>query len=225
MDRCPGLDRWGGGSPLAFGGGLGCFATAVGLGGNGFIAAFVCGVVLRYVVGERFGNAVELAEDVGQLGASVTFVLFGALMVWPAFGVLSWPIAICAVATLAFGRMIPVALAMIGAELKAPTIVFLGWFGPRGLASMLFGLLVVVERGREADQLFSIIALVVFASVVLHGATAAPGARAYARWFARNEEALDAETPAMAELRLRWNRLHLTEQPLVRRPRHERDHS
>lgn len=174
---------------VAFACALGTFATSTALGGNGFLAAFVCGLVLRHRLGSTAAGHIELAEDAGQVGAAVTFVLFGALIVIPALEALSWLVVACAVATLTIGRMIPVGISMIGSGLKLPTIGFLGWFGPRGLASMLFGLLIVTETGGDMESaalgqsLFSVITLVVLASIVAHGITAAPGASRYGAWF------------------------------------------
>jgi len=189
---------------------LGGVAVAYGLatttGGNGFIAAFVAGLALRLAFGDDASKHTELAEDLGQVGASVTFMLFGAMMVGPALGAATIPIVVCAVGTLTVGRMLPVRIAMVGSGLKPPTTAFIGWFGPRGLASMVFGLLVVVERGQGADGLFSIISLVILASVVLHGITASPGVSLYSRWFAANGHPEMSESMAVPEMPVRWRR-------------------
>lgn len=193
---------------IALSGAVAAFATSVALGGNGFIAAFVCGLVLRFFMGATATKNVELVEEVGQVGASATFVIFGALMVWPAFEVVDLPVLICALGTLTVGRMLPVVIAMLGTGLSRPTVAFLGWFGPRGLASMLFGLLVVTDGEIEqSDQLFAIIAVVVVASVVLHGMTASPLARRYSDWFAlHGRAAAMPEAMMVPESRLRWRR-------------------
>lgn len=169
---------------LALGGALAAFAAATAAEGNGFIAAFVCGLLVRAFMGEPVDEHTELAEDAAQIGAAATFVVFGALLVWPAVEVLTVPIAACAIGTLTIGRIIPVWVAMLGAGLRTPTIAFVGWFGPRGLASMVFGLLVVQQESLTGrSDLFSVIVLVIIASVVLHGVTAAPLAKRYAAWF------------------------------------------
>jgi sodium/hydrogen antiporter len=111
-------------------------------------------------------------------------VIFGALLVWPAFEHLTPAVALCAICTLTVGRMLPVGIALIGSGLDRRTVAFIGWFGPRGLASMVFGLLVIQEEtlvGR--DELFGVIVVVIVASVVLHGVTAAPLAARYGRWY------------------------------------------
>lgn len=193
---------------VALGCGLGAYAGAETLGGNGFLAAFACGLAIRYRLGSDAAEHAELAEDIGQVGASATFVLFGALLVVPALEVLSPAVVLCALGTLSLGRMIPVAVAMLGAGLKAPTVAFMGWFGPRGLASMLFGLLVAAERGVEsAEDLFAVVVLVVLGSVVLHGVSAAPGARRYGAWFTEHGRHHDMpEAEMVTETPMRWDR-------------------
>ena len=80
--------------------------------------------------------------------------------------------------------MVPVAVAMIGTRAARPTVAFVGWFGPRGLASILFGLLLLEEELEAASSLFAVVTWTVLLSVVLHGATAAPLARRYGAWWA-----------------------------------------
>ena len=75
----------------------------------------------------------------------VTFVLFGAILLGPALGELSWELVLYAVLSLTLVRMVPVAIAMLGSGARAPTVGFLGWFGPRGLASIVFAVIVIEE--------------------------------------------------------------------------------
>ena len=169
---------------LMLGGALAAFAGSITAGGNGFIAAFVCGLLLRAFMGDPVDTHTTLTEDAGQIGATATFVLFGAVLVWPAFDALTPLVAVCAIATLTLGRMVPVAISLLGAGLRPTTVAFIGWFGPRGLASMVFGLLVIQEEtlvGRE--RLFAVIVIVIVSSVVLHGMSAAPLANRFGRWF------------------------------------------
>ena len=189
---------------VAIGGSLAAFSGVTLIGGNGFITAFVCGLALRHTMGERAAKHTELAEDAGQIGASATFVLFGALLVVPGFQFFSLPVAICAILTLTVVRMLPVRLSMLGTGLALPTVAFLGWFGPRGLASMLFGLLLVAERGGESEELFAVVTIVIVASVFLHGMSSAPGAAAYSRWFEKHGDPEMAEAGEMAETPVRW---------------------
>ena len=155
---------------------------AIAFDGNGFIATFVAGLVFGRVAqrSERLG---EYTEDTAQLAAAVSFFLFGNLLLGPAISALSLAVIGCAVAVLTVDRMIPVAVAMVGTHAAAATVAFVGWFGPRGLASILFGLL-LLEEGEVGSDLFDVVAWTVVLSVVAHGATAAAGARRYGRWWA-----------------------------------------
>lgn len=190
---------------VAFACGLAAFAGSTALGGNGFLAAFVCGLVLRYRLGEAAAHHTELAEDAGQIGAAATFVIFGALIALPSLKELTLPIVACALGTLTIGRMLPVAISLIGSNLKATTVGFLGWFGPRGLASMLFGLLIVTEGSVPmGEDLFAVISLVVLASILLHGISAAPWANRYGSWFAQHgRQQPMAEAEMVMESRVR----------------------
>jgi NhaP-type Na+/H+ or K+/H+ antiporter len=164
---------------------LAAFGLSSGVGGNGFIAAFVCGLAVRTLLGPTTHQHLELVEDLGQVGAAVTFMGFGALLLWPAFELATMPVVVCAIAALTVGRIVPVAAATLGTGMRAPTVGFLGWFGPRGLASMVFALLAVSESEIDApDEFLSVIVIVITASVVLHGLTAAPAAKRYGAWFA-----------------------------------------
>lgn len=161
------------------------FVLAHALGGNTFIAAFVAGVSFRVVGDTEAEHLTEYTEDSGQLLASITFVVFGNALLGPTLDDLTWQIALCAAATLTVGRMLPIAVSLVGTGLRPPTIAFLGWFGPRGLASILFALTVLEETdGSPQDELFVVVAWTVLASVVLHGATASWGASRYGAWYA-----------------------------------------
>ncbi|MEM9610375.1 MAG: cation:proton antiporter [Actinomycetota bacterium] len=187
---------------------IGAWSLASTLDGNGFIAAFVAGLTLAVTTDGEGEEHVLVAEDVGQLLALVAFVLFGALFVGPALGELTVPVLVCAVGTLTMGRMLPVAVSLTGTGLRRPTVAFIGWFGPRGLASLLFGLLLVTEAEIEAgDDLFTVITTVVLASIILHGMTAGPLARRYGRWYASmDDEDMVEDAETMGPIRPRWYR-------------------
>lgn len=161
---------------LAILGGLCLLVVGAGeLGGNGFVAAFVGGIALRASVGQAAEEWIGLTRDLGGLGAIVAFSVFGATMVGPSLEAVTPLVLVCAVGTLTVGRMMPVAIALWGNGLERREVAFIGWFGPRGLASVLFGLLLVTEADMAlADDLFAVVVVVVLASVVLHGMTAAP---------------------------------------------------
>ena len=160
------------------------YGTAAALGGSGFIAAFVAGVTFRLVLGRDPERLNELSEQVGGVLNGVTFVFFGAILLGPALGELSWELVLYAVLSLTVVRMLPVAIAMLGTRARAPTLGFLGWFGPRGLASIVFAVIVVEESNLPHEHMIVLaIYLTVGLSVFAHGLSAAPLAARYARWY------------------------------------------
>ena len=160
------------------------YTLAAALGGSGFIAAFVAGIVFRLVAADHAKEVTFLAEQTGELLNAVTFLLFGALLLGPALGDLDWPIALYAVASLTVVRMLPVALAMVGAGMRRVTVGFLGWFGPRGLASIVFVLILLEETDLpERSLMLTVVTWTVALSVYAHGLTAGPGAARYADWY------------------------------------------
>jgi NhaP-type Na+/H+ or K+/H+ antiporter len=160
------------------------YGIAAALGGSGFIAAFLAGAIFGALVSRESEQASRLNEELGGLLGGVTFLIFGAVLLGPALEHVSWQIALYAVLSLTVVRMLPVAIAMIGTGAGRPTVGFLGWFGPRGLASIVFAVIVVEEAhlpGTETILLTTY--LTIGLSVVAHGITAAPLARRYARWY------------------------------------------
>ncbi len=129
------------------------YGTAIALGGSGFIAAFVAGVTFRLALRRDPGEINELGERVGNVLSGITFVLFGAILLGPALGELSVELVLYAVLSLTVVRMLPVAIALLGTHPKLPTLAFLGWFGPRGLASIVFAVIVVEESELPNEQL------------------------------------------------------------------------
>jgi sodium/hydrogen antiporter len=160
------------------------YGIASGLHGSGFIAAFVAGMVFRAALGSDPEELNRLTEEAGAVLNGVTFVLFGAILLGPALSELSWRLALYAVLSLTVIRMIPVAIAMAGSRARTPTVGFVGWFGPRGLASIVFAVIVVDESGLAHEHVIVLaIYLTVGLSVIAHGLTAAPLAARYARWY------------------------------------------
>ena len=106
------------------------YGIAVALHGSGFIAAFVAGLVFRAVIKRDPEDVNRLTEEVGGVLNGVTFIFFGAILLGPALGEISWELALYAVLSLTVVRMLPVAIAMLGSHARVPTVGFLGWFGP-----------------------------------------------------------------------------------------------
>ena len=168
--------------PLA-GAGL-AFGLADPIGGSGFIAAFVGGFVFGAIRRRSGGEVGHLIEELGEVFNAVTFIVFGAVLLGPVLGDVTWSVALYAVLSLTVVRLIPVAIAMIGTGARRQTLAFLGWFGPRGLASIVFAVLVLEEGGLPHDDLIlTTIYVTIGLSVLAHGLTAAPLANRYAAWY------------------------------------------
>ncbi len=160
------------------------YGIAAPLGGSGFIAAFVGGVIFGGL--RRRGGAEDtyFLDQAGGLLDAVTFLFFGAILLGPSLGHLTWQVALYAVLSLTVVRMAPVALAMWGSKAQRPTVAFLGWFGPRGLASIVFGVIVVEDANLPHTGTILVVTYVtVGLSVLAHGLSAAPLAARYARWY------------------------------------------
>jgi sodium/hydrogen antiporter len=167
----------------------GSYTLAVVVDGSGFIAAWVAGfafgVALRRSEAEPLAaedRVGDLAEQLAELLASLSFLLFGAVLLGPALQHLDWRIVTYAVLSLTVIRMLPVALSLAGSRLSPPTVAYIGWFGPRGLASVVFGLLVVEEHVPGVQLLGRVIAVTVALSVLLHGASAVLLSERYGAW-------------------------------------------
>lgn len=161
------------------------FALSELLGGNGFIAAFVAGLSFGQVARAQCPHAADFAEDEGQLLTMLTFLLFGASMAGPALTEASVQVLLYAVLSLTVVRTAPVAVALLGAGLSIPTLGFVGWFGPRGLASILFAVLIVEDADLAVQsQIVTIVSWTVLLSIFAHGASARPAAEAYGRHVA-----------------------------------------
>jgi sodium/hydrogen antiporter len=159
------------------------FPLAEEIGGSGFIAAFVGGMVFGRFRRQSGGEVGYLMEEAGALLGAVTFIVFGAVLLGPAIGEATWQVVLYAVLSLTVVRMAPVALAMLGTGARRPTVAFLGWFGPRGLASIVFALMLLEEGGLPGEEIILSAAFVAVAlSVLAHGITAAPMSYRYADW-------------------------------------------
>ncbi|MDA1313929.1 MAG: sodium:proton antiporter [Acidobacteria bacterium] len=172
------------------------FAGAEAVGGNGFIAAFVAGLVLGNTAKRACTCLIEFAEAEGQLLTLFAFLVFGVAEIGPILAGLSAPLVLYAVLSLTLIRMIPVSLSLLGAGLRWPTHLFLGWFGPRGLASILYIFLVLEESGLQGgDDIFTVVMCTVLLSIFAHGVTAWPASELYSR----HAEKLKNEEPSCAE--------------------------
>ncbi len=180
------------------------FGAAELVGGNGFIAAFVGGLVFGNTAKSKLDFLYEFAEAEGQLLTLIIFMIFGAALVPLAAHEISWQAVAYGVFALTLMRMVPVSLSLIGLKLHWPTHLFLGWFGPRGLASILFALLVVEEVGVAAREEILLITIITVAfSVFAHGMTAAPGASWYQGHVDKSMTPTCPENKPVSEIRTR----------------------
>ena len=154
------------------------FTTAELLEGNGFIAAFVAGLAFGHIAREQCEGISDFTQDESELLASTSFLLFGAVVAGPLIDQLDWQVALYAVASLTIIRMVPALIGMTGSGTLLETRLFVGWFGPRGLASILFALFVLEHLDNpNTPTIFLIATWTVLASIYAHGLTASPWAR------------------------------------------------
>jgi sodium/hydrogen antiporter len=191
------------------------YEGAVAMDANGFVSAFVAGILFGSTAGKTFHTATEFTEDIGLFGSFAVWVIFGALFAGPVLrdGVHARPV-LYAVLSLTVIRMVPVAMALLGLRLRRDTVGFIGWFGPRGLASVVFTLLVYegLHGGTQAHAVAEVATWTIVLSVFAHGLSAGPLAAAYGRSIGR----APAGTPELddaAQPRVRRRSLH-------ERPRH-----
>jgi NhaP-type Na+/H+ or K+/H+ antiporter len=164
---------------------LGCFAVAQYLGGSGFIAAFSGGLLMAFMdthlsrkVKEEFLLA---SEGTGDTLALITWVIFGSAVVGQALGNFSWTILLYALLSLTVIRMLPVFLCLAGSGIDTEGKLFIGWFGPRGLASIVFIVLVVNSGLPESGAFAMTVVCTIVLSIIAHGISANPWARAYGK--------------------------------------------
>jgi NhaP-type Na+/H+ or K+/H+ antiporter len=162
--------------------------------GNGFIAAFAAGLGFGAVVRGQCAFVYEFTEGEGQLLSWAAFLLLGLVLVPAAVADLTWEIALYILGSLLVIRPLAIWLSLIGTDASPSTRLFFGWFGPRGLATALFALLVFEQLDHElAEDVLHLAINAVWISAVLHGLSAAPGARLYARLVTSDENCAEMQ--------------------------------
>jgi NhaP-type Na+/H+ or K+/H+ antiporter len=182
------------------------YGIAAPLGGSGFIAAFVGGLVFGGLAPRSRADITFVTDATGLTLAGVTFVVFGASALGQALGDVDWRIVLYGALSLTVIRMVPVWIALRGTRARPPTIAYAGWFGPRGLASIVF--VVLVLDGSDLDHIDTLVtaAIITIAlSVYAHGVTAVPLTSAYARWFAAQPQPPPTESVPATEVPWRRN--------------------
>jgi NhaP-type Na+/H+ or K+/H+ antiporter len=157
---------------------------ATGLGGSIFIAAFAGGFLFGVVGRASGGEDSYLVDEAGELLNAVTFIVFGAAILGPALDDLGWEVLAYAALSLTVVRMLPVALSLLGTGARPPTLAFVGWFGPRGLATIVFAVILIDESSlpHERTLLLAVVATIGI-SVLAHGLTSRPLTNRYVGWY------------------------------------------
>ena len=147
----------------------------------------------------------SFTEGVGGTIAGATWVGFEALGVGMLLPHVTWQIVVYAAISLTLVRMVPVAIAMLGTGARLPTVAFMGWFGPRGLASIVFALIALQEGIPDRPTLLTTVMMTILLSVFLHGLSSVPLVAAYSRWYAahvaEHPSASEAKPTIMSRLR------------------------
>ncbi len=151
-----------------------CFAVAQWLGGSGFIAAFAGGLLFGGLTKRHKHKLLLAAEGTGDTLALITWVVFGATVVGQSAGSFSWEVVLYAVLSLTVVRMLPVFLVLTGMKLRTDEKLFMGWFGPRGLASIVFAVIVLNEHLAGGSTIISTVVCTIALSVIAHGLSANP---------------------------------------------------
>jgi NhaP-type Na+/H+ or K+/H+ antiporter len=182
------------------------YEGSVAIGGNGFIAAFVGGLLFGAATRGRLRAPVQFTETLGLAASFLVWSLFGALFVG---ALLTQDFAIrpivYAVLSLTVIRMVPVAIALFGTRLRPATVAFMGWFGPRGLASVVFLLIALeeIEHAGDGGLLVAAVTWTILLSVVAHGVSASGLAAAYGRSIRRAGDVAETMPAGEPPIRVR----------------------
>jgi NhaP-type Na+/H+ or K+/H+ antiporter len=162
---------------------ISCFAVASSLHGSGYIAAFAGGMFFGYREKELTNKLVLASEGTGETLALLTWMLFGAMVIGRAFSQFSWNVVLYALLSLTLIRMVPVYLSLAGLGESVASRLFVGWFGPRGLASIVFAIMVINAGVPHGELLALVVICTVLLSLVAHGVSANP----LAAWIGKRE--------------------------------------
>jgi NhaP-type Na+/H+ or K+/H+ antiporter len=179
---------------------LAAYFGALAIGGNGFVASFLGGLLFGAVTHGELSAPTEFTESVGAFLSLLVWGIFGAVFVGPVLQhTADWRPILYAALSLSVVRMLPTAVALAGARLRPDTVALMGWFGPRGLASVVFALVAYLafeQVGRGPTLLENVATWTILLSVLAHGLTAQP----LAAWYARRLHAAGAPLPELTPL-------------------------
>ncbi|MET8187607.1 MULTISPECIES: cation:proton antiporter domain-containing protein [unclassified Streptomyces] len=171
------------------------YLSSIAIGGNGFVAAFVAGLAFGTAYGDAPQGQLLFTEQSASVLSLLVWLLFGAVLVPAAVPHMTWQAVLYAVLSLTLVRMVPVALSVLGTKMDRATVLFVGWFGPRGLATIIFGLLALEDLAPAVThRVLPVLICTVLLSVLAHGFTAGPLARRYGAATAAG----DAERPELS---------------------------
>ncbi len=155
------------------------YTAALAVSGNGFVAAFVGGLVFGNRAGPSGEKEVYFVDQSADVASMISWLVFGALAIPVMQDTWSWTVVVYAATSLTVVRMLPVALALVGAGLDRFSLLFVGWFGPRGLASVIFALIALEDLGGAGHDVVAVMSLTILLSVVAHGLSAVPAANRF----------------------------------------------
>jgi NhaP-type Na+/H+ or K+/H+ antiporter len=179
----------------AIGFGLAAFGLADVTIGNGLIAAFVAGIAMGAAEHEIPNAFVEFAENVSAISQVITFFIFGALIVATGYHGEIWRLALFIVLALVLARPLAIMISLVRSRLPRPQKIFIAWFGPKGVASMLFALFVLKSTVERGQLIFDIAAFTILCSIIAHGLTDTVGASWIERQMRRRHEVEEEPTP------------------------------
>lgn len=163
---------------------LSCFFIAQSFHGSGYIAAFTGGLLFGYLARDATHKLILAGEGLSEILALLTWMLFGSVVIGAAIAEFTWAMIIYALLSLTLVRMVPICLSLAGSGEKSPAKLFLGWFGPRGLASIVFAVIVVEKELPGSHFIAMTVVCTVVLSLILHGVTAQP----LAKWIGGKEK-------------------------------------
>ncbi len=165
-----------------------CFAGAQSMGGSGFIAAFVGGLLFGKITKHHKHYLLRATEGTGNAFALLTWAVFGSAIIGKVIGDLSWQIVLYSVLSLTLVRMLPIFISLAGTGERVESKLFLGWFGPRGLASIVFTIIVLNENLAGGKILGTVVVCTICLSIVVHGVTAIPLSKALVERISRQKK-------------------------------------
>jgi NhaP-type Na+/H+ or K+/H+ antiporter len=153
---------------------IACFSIAQSVHGSGYIAAFTGGMTFGYISKGATYERVLPAEAMSETLALMTWLVFGAMVVGQSLNLFTWDVVFYALLSLTIVRMLPIYLSLAGTGESISSRLFLGWFGPRGLASIVFAIMVLNESLPGGRFISGVVVCTVFFSLIAHGISAKP---------------------------------------------------